>query len=296
MPEIRWLSSASGAGVARRPASLPVARGGVDVRDGKVISLISYTIRPRPSKPWGCRSKTLTPTPEPRDTARAMSQENVEIVRRSTRLNRRKEAIFEHSSGTISSSARTGISGVGLRARGVSRFFEARRKSDDIEVARGVLDAGDYRVLVVRGGGPRKRESKSRTAICQLWHLRGRQGWPDERYSGASRGPRSRGAVGARRSRRLLSRFSRLRRALSAGSVWRRPAAMNSTESPRMSQSQTLKPSSIPSTTVRAQIRLKAPTVPQFRTRESDPATAPPRLIQSDSYISGASIARSSRR
>jgi uncharacterized protein len=34
----------------------------------------------KPSKPWGCRSKTLTPTPEPRDTARAMSQETVEAV------------------------------------------------------------------------------------------------------------------------------------------------------------------------------------------------------------------------
>ena len=36
------------------------------VRKGKVIASSSSSgITPRPSKPWGCRSKTLTPTPEP---------------------------------------------------------------------------------------------------------------------------------------------------------------------------------------------------------------------------------------
>jgi hypothetical protein len=35
----------------------------------------------KPSKPWGCRGKTLTRTPEPAGYCAAMSQENVERLR-----------------------------------------------------------------------------------------------------------------------------------------------------------------------------------------------------------------------
>jgi hypothetical protein len=48
---------------------------------------------------------------------------------------------------------------------------------------------------------------------------------------------------------------------------------MNTTPAAMMSQSQTLKPSSTPSATVRAMINVKAATVAQFLTRECDLAT-----------------------
>ena len=35
------------------------------LKDGKAVRMQSYWERAEPSKPWGCRSKTLTPTPEP---------------------------------------------------------------------------------------------------------------------------------------------------------------------------------------------------------------------------------------
>ena len=49
---------------------------------------------------------------------------------------------------------------------------------------------------------------------------------------------------------------------------------MNTAPTVMTSQSQRLKPSSTPSATVRAMIRVKAATVPQFLTRESDSATS----------------------
>jgi hypothetical protein len=48
---------------------------------------------------------------------------------------------------------------------------------------------------------------------------------------------------------------------------------MNTAPAAMMSQSQTLKPSSIPSPTVRAMIRVKAAIVPQLLTRECGSAT-----------------------
>ena len=33
--------------------------------DGRIVGMIAYWHRAEPSKPWACRSKTLTPTPEP---------------------------------------------------------------------------------------------------------------------------------------------------------------------------------------------------------------------------------------
>ena len=53
----------------------------VSVPDGRVLVLAWQRGKGRHSG-LAMKSKTLTPTPEPRDTARAMSQENVEIVRR----------------------------------------------------------------------------------------------------------------------------------------------------------------------------------------------------------------------
>ena len=35
------------------------------IRDGLIVHWKLYGASPKPSKPWGCRSKTLTPTPEP---------------------------------------------------------------------------------------------------------------------------------------------------------------------------------------------------------------------------------------
>lgn len=49
---------------------------------------------------------------------------------------------------------------------------------------------------------------------------------------------------------------------------------MNTTPAAMMSQSQTLKPSSTPSATVRAMIKVKAATVPQLLTRECGLATS----------------------
>ena len=51
---------------------------------------------------------------------------------------------------------------------------------------------------------------------------------------------------------------------------------MKITETAMTSQSQRLKPSSIPSPTVSRAMSEKAPRAPQFRTRESDLATLPP--------------------
>jgi ketosteroid isomerase-like protein len=34
------------------------------LRDGKLVYATGYRDRTKPSTPWGCRSKTLTPTPE----------------------------------------------------------------------------------------------------------------------------------------------------------------------------------------------------------------------------------------
>ena len=39
-----------------------------------------------PSKSWGCRSKTLTPTPDPAGYCANDAQENPEVVRRSIEL------------------------------------------------------------------------------------------------------------------------------------------------------------------------------------------------------------------
>ena len=49
---------------------------------------------------------------------------------------------------------------------------------------------------------------------------------------------------------------------------------MNTTPAAMMSQSQTLKPPSTPSATVRAMIKVKAATVAQFLTRECELATS----------------------
>ena len=60
--------------VALRPAGregqrAPVRRRGLhgmDFSRGEIVRSDVFETRPAPSKPWGCRSKTLTPTPEPR--------------------------------------------------------------------------------------------------------------------------------------------------------------------------------------------------------------------------------------
>ena len=62
------LASGVAAGAARQRRSRSTgACPVVDVRKGKVISSsrLLRTSEPKPSKPWACRSKTLTPTPEP---------------------------------------------------------------------------------------------------------------------------------------------------------------------------------------------------------------------------------------
>ena len=53
----------------------------------------------------------------------------------------------------------------------------------------------------------------------------------------------------------------------------KRAWTMNTAPTAMTSQSHTLKPSSTPSATVRAMIKVKAATVPQFLTRDSDLAT-----------------------
>ena len=70
-----WTSSRWGIGWSSEPA---VGTGGASgiavedefswvykIRDGKISGSMEYDVTPKPSKPWGCRSKTLTPTPEP---------------------------------------------------------------------------------------------------------------------------------------------------------------------------------------------------------------------------------------
>ena len=70
-------SDAKGSGVAGEETLAQVARcvKGSSSRCG------TTSARRKPSKPWGCRSKTLTPTPEPAGYCGAMSQENVELSR-----------------------------------------------------------------------------------------------------------------------------------------------------------------------------------------------------------------------
>ena len=48
------------------------------LRDGKISTMDTYATKATLSKPWGCRSKTLTPTPEPAGSCAGESQENVE--------------------------------------------------------------------------------------------------------------------------------------------------------------------------------------------------------------------------
>src|SRR5687767_8397721 len=50
------------------------------VDHGSCGTSASWT-RPRRSQPWGCRSETLTPAPEPARYCAAVSQENVETAR-----------------------------------------------------------------------------------------------------------------------------------------------------------------------------------------------------------------------
>jgi hypothetical protein len=77
-------------------------------------------------------------------------------------------------------------------------------------------------------------------------------------------GPRSSQAAEAAHPRAERLAFSRKR-------AW----TMNTAPTAMTSQSQTLKPSSIPSATVGAMIKVKAATVAQFLTRDCDLATSP---------------------
>ena len=56
----QWRGKASGVGVKLPISLVCAARGQADRDDGD-----ASPIGAKPSKPWGCRSKTLTPTPEP---------------------------------------------------------------------------------------------------------------------------------------------------------------------------------------------------------------------------------------
>ena len=166
---------------------------------------------PKPSKPWGCRSKTLTPTPEPAGYCAGDVQENVEILRRAILgwNDRGAVSLIEHLHPEVDSHppGESMNPGPFRGPDGVREYFAwiDRSPGDQRVESVEVIEVDDDRSIAVVNGSARTEQFDGR--------LRDLLGLADHRL-GSTRdtpsvqpqrpGPRSGGAVGARLSRRLL--------------------------------------------------------------------------------------------
>ena len=209
-------SSSSTSGGVRRPrgfrsrcASLKCGRSGTDRGSGCSCSRAWR----KPSKPWGCRSKTLTPTPDLRDTARAMSQENVEIVRRaaevfSTDLDLYvSEFLAPEVEWHTAAEAPTPLRTAGGGVQGLRRAMDGQLRRAACRVEE-FIDVGDDRVWTwVRWSGRGHTSGvESEWHLAVIYTLRHGRVVRAHEYFDRAEALRSRRAVRARRSRRRVHR------------------------------------------------------------------------------------------
>ena len=173
--------------------------------------------RPKPSKPWGCRSKTLTPTPEPAGyCAGDVAGERGDRAAPSTKRGTGGDlmtllacgAPTRRSTGRGPERPLKGVYRGHRRDRGASGASSGRRSRRSSVETHGVHRDAATEVVVsytaqrarAASGIEVDREEHARVHGSRAGKITRRRHVP-----GASRSPRSRGAVGARRSRRLLS-------------------------------------------------------------------------------------------
>ena len=177
-------------------------------------------ITPRPSKPWGCRSKTLTPTPEPagycagdvagergdraselieavndarhRRLPRRVATAGHRMARRRIAAIRRRPTRVPRRSGDSATTGSMQLGSSGSRSQSWSRGLST---PDQVVVMRSSMRGR----ASGSGLGGRHRRAPTSTTFADGKIVRIRM------LLRPQRSPRSRGAVGARRSRRLLS-------------------------------------------------------------------------------------------